>query len=176
MAFQTTVNYSLGAGVIGDRAAETPLIAQTLILNTTDHPERNVIGRAFSFTTGSATTVTAGNPSEDLVYAGILVNAKAYTNVGTTVGGPLASNLALPNNAFGEFATMGTFFVTLGTTATVGNLIVFDNTTGVLEDIAPTATVPSGKSPAYAMVTKANVTAAGLAIIILNPTIIYATA
>lgn len=169
MAFQSTIYLQQGAGVVGDRASDTPWIVKPYMLTSAD-AANNVIGRGFSISAEGV--ARAGNTgSNTLPFAGILVNSKAYASFGTAAGGPLAPTLTLANYVTAEFATMGTYFITLGDVAAIGDLIVYDNTTGVLTSIAPTANLPVGTSFAYAKVVDRTVAGAGLAVIEIDPTL-----
>jgi hypothetical protein len=66
---------------------------------------------------------------------------------------------------------MGTFIVTLPDAAAIGDLVVYDNTTGAISTISPGDDLPVGKSFAYAMVTDRTVSGAGLGVITLTPTL-----
>jgi len=148
MAFQSTVYSQQGFGVVGEIFDNGPVRAEPFIINSAS-AANNVFGRAFSIT--AEVVVSAGNPSGNKVFAGILINPKGSSSNGTT-SSPLAATLTLPNYSIGEICNMGSIVVTLGAAANIGDLVIFDNTTGVLETIAPGADLPSGKSPAYAVV------------------------
>lgn len=168
MAFQTTVFLQQGFGVTGDRFNDGPSRAESYIINSAD-AAYNIFGRGFSITAQG--TAAAGNSGGTAVFAGILVNPKGSASRGTTAGGTLAPTLTLANYEQGELATMGSYVVALPASAAIGDLVVYDNTTGALTTIAPAADLPVGKSFAYATVDYFTPTVAGLAVITLSPTL-----
>jgi len=163
--FQSAVFPQQGFGVPGELYANTPKRSKSFILNSAS-AAYNVFGRAFSIT--SQGIAAAGNTTGALVYAGILVNPKASASFGDTTS-PLNPSLTLPNYSQGELLTMGTIVVTLPAAAAIGDIVIFDNTTGALSTIAPGVALPVGKSYAYANVDYYTVSAAGLAVITLTP-------
>lgn len=168
MAFQSTVNFAQGAGVVGELFVQSPRIALEYILNSAD-AAYNVFGRCF--TVVSQGVAEAGNPDEDAIFAGFLVNPKGSTTSGTVAGGSLAPTLTLPNYSQGELLTEGIIWVSLPAAAAIGDLVVYDNTTGALSTIAPDAALPTGKSFAYAEVYAFTVAAAGLAVVRVDTSI-----
>jgi hypothetical protein len=169
---QTTVFAQMGFGVPGELFDSGPVRAQPYNLVSAS-ASYNVFGSAFTFL--SQGTAQAGNPGGSAVFVGILVNPKGSASAGTS-GAPLAPTLTLPNNAPAELLTEGSIIVSLPAAANVGDLVVFDNTTGALSTIAPTAEIPSGKSPAFAFVDRFPITAASLAVITLQPSLAYVPA
>lgn len=167
MTYQTTINAKPGLGVVGDIIFDTPRFAQSYILNSAD-ASYNVFGRGFSIT--SEGNAAAGNAGGTAQFAGILCNPKASASVGDSTN-PLNPTLTLPDYSQGELLTMGSMIVTLAAAAAIGDLVVYNNTTGVLSTIAPGADLPVGTSFAYAFVDHYTVTAAGLAVITLMPTL-----
>lgn len=168
MGFQSTVFFQQGLGVPGDRYADFPSIARSFDI-VSALASYNIIG-ATMFTITSQGLAQAGNTGSSGVFAGLLVNPHVYTTAG--VGGvALAPTLTLPNNSQVELATEGSFVVTLPAAANIGDLVVFDNVTGAMSTIIPSAALPVGKTFGYAMVDFFTVTAAGLGVITLNPTL-----
>lgn len=138
--FQSTVNINLGFGVPGELIVDGPQRVDSLTLGSTG----GYIGTAFtkSNTTNIASqggAITAGST----VFAGILVNPKAYASFGGA-GAPLDPTLFLHGNSQGEFLTMGTIVVTLDGAANIGDLVQYDETTGVLSAIEPGASPAAG--------------------------------
>lgn len=163
--FQSTVNVNLGFGVPGELIVDGPQRVDSLTLDGTG----GTIGLAFtkSSTTNIATqggAIVAGTN----LFAGILVNPKAYASFGTN-SAPLDPTLFLGPNTQGEFLTMGTIVVTLVGAAEIGDLVQYNETTGVLSAITPGTSPASG----FALVPNAVVwnyaqTATGLAAIRLT--------
>jgi len=163
--FQSTVNVNLGFGIPGELIVDGPQRVDSLTLDGTG----GTIALAFtkSSTTNIATqggAIVAGTN----LFAGILVNPKAYASFGAA-SAPLDPTLFLGPNTQGEFLTMGTIVVTLVGAAEIGDLVQYQESTGILSAITP------GTSPAtgYALVPNAVVwnyaqTATGLAAIRLT--------
>lgn len=165
MSFQSTVFLQQGFGVAGELFTDSPRRAESFILNSAD-AAYNVFGRAFTVTSEGVAAAGGTNP-----FAGFLVNPKGSVLQGTQAGGSLAPTLTLPNYAQGELLTMGSIIVNLPAAAAIGDLVVYDNTTGALSTITPSAALPVGTTFAQAKVDYFTVTAAGLAVITVSPTI-----
>lgn len=171
MGFQSTVSLQQGFGVPGELYTDSPWRAQSFTLESAD-ATYNVIG-ATAYTITSQGIAEAGSGGA-LGFAGILANPKDQSLVGTG-GDPLAPTLVLPNEAQAELVTMGTMVVTLPAPAAIGDYVLFDNTTGALETMAPSGTLPGGKSFANALVDYYTVTGAGLAVITISPALVIPT-
>src|SRR5574337_1409545 len=170
----TNVNQLMGFGIPGERYGSGPWRAEPFQLETTD-PTNNIFGRAFSILSSGPTTalsvgtVEAGNTNANRAYAGILVDPKNYALYGDGVN-PLNPSLTLPNGLIGQFVTTGEIVVALTNTPNVGDYVIFDNTSGALQGLAPATPVPVGFSKAYAIVRSYVVVAQGhIAVIELNP-------
>jgi hypothetical protein len=166
MAFQSTVFIKQGFGVIGELYTDGPHRAQSYILNSAD-PANNVFGRAFTVIAQGEAQAGIAAPAP---YAGILVNPKTHALRGDGVS-TLNPSLTLPNFAQADIASMGTIVVTFGIAANVGDLVVYDNVTGILSPVAPAAALPAGTSFAQAVVDYYDITS-GLATITLDPTLV----
>lgn len=162
MSFQSTVYLQQGFGIPGELFDDAPYKAEPFIINSTD-ADNNVFGRCFTIT--SEGNAEAGGTG---VFGGFLVNPKGSAAFGTA-GDPLAASLTLPNYAQGELLTMGSIIVTLPGAAAIGDLVVFDNTSGELDTIAPGADLPVGNTFAQAKVDRFTVSGAGNAVITVNP-------
>ena len=165
MAFQTTVFLQNGSGVPGEQYANYPSIAQSFIMYNAGHPEYNIIGST-CYTITSPGQAQAGSGGA-LGFAGFLMNPKVYAFQGTAAG-TLVPTLTLPNYTQGEFMQEGSLWVTLPGTAVIGDLIIFDNTTGAISSITNATALPSGHSFAQAQVDYYNVTTPGLAVITIQ--------
>jgi len=170
--FQSTVNFNQGFGVIGELFDSSPRRTQPFVLNSAS-AAYNVFGRAFTILGSFSSDVSivetaqAGNPTGSGVFAGILVNPKVAALIGDGAN-PLNPALVLPNESTAEILMMGSIIVYLGAAANVGDLVIYDNTTGVLSTITPSTSLPSGHSSAYAVVDRYPISAAGLAVITLT--------
>ena len=139
--FQSTVNVQLGFGIPGELIVDGPQRVDSLTLDSSG----GTIGLAFtkSNTTDVATqggAITNGST----VFAGILVNPKAYAAYGPVGGDPLDPPLFLRGNSQGEFLTMGTIVVTLVGAANIGDLVQYEIATGILSAIQPGTTPATG--------------------------------
>jgi hypothetical protein len=142
MGFQTAVNIELGFGIPGALYDDGPVRCAEYELNSAQ-ASYNVIGAtAFTVTSadpgdnsGSAVAVAGGTGA----FAGILMNPKVYANYGTSAGGPLTSNLTLPNFTLAELLSMGDIVVSLPGPANIGDLVCYDQTTGRISTFPKTA-------------------------------------
>ena len=166
MTFQTAVFQQQGSGVPGELYVDYPRRAQSFTMFNSGHPEYNIVGQT-CYTITSPGFAQAGNGGT-LGFAGFLFNPKVYSLQGT-VAGTLNPTMVLPNYTQGEFITEGSIWVNLPNTANIGDLIVYDNTTGAIASITPSTSLGSGRTFANAVVAYQNVTVAGLAIIAINP-------
>lgn len=138
MTLQSSVSLAQGFGVVGELFTDSPHRAAPFTLDSAD-ATYNVIGRAF--TVKSEGVAAAGLNAAGATFAGILADPKAYDSRGTIAGGPLAATLTLANAELGELVTMGEIIVTLADAAAIGDLVYFDNTTGILGTVGPSVNV-----------------------------------
>lgn len=142
MGFQTQVNVQLAFGLPGALYDDSPVRATPWELNSAA-AAYNVIGAtAFTATTAdpgdsSAAGVAAAGGTGQFV--GILANNKVYATSGPTTGA-LNPTTTLPNFTIGELVTMGHLIVALPGPANVGDKLCYDQTTGRIQNYAPTAT------------------------------------
>lgn len=164
---QSTVNYNLGFGVIGEFYDDSPRRVQPGVLHSAD-ASYNVIGRVVTYTSlGSAdgtapAIVAAGGAAAS--FAGILVGPKEQALVGTTAG-TLTPTLTLPQDTTVQFAAMGSVIVALDAAADETTALKYNTTTGVILTGAPgagEAALPNAKVVRYESA------AAGLAVIQLT--------
>jgi hypothetical protein len=165
-SFQKTVNQYMGFGVPGELFVDSPSRVAPFTLNSAQ-ASYNIIG-ATAYTVSSDGVAQAGNPGGTNVYAGILIGPKEQALIGDG-SNPLNPSMTLPNNVIAELITMGIIIVSLPAAANIGDVVIFDNTTGALSTIAPGVALPAGKSYANAYVRRYTVSAAGLAVIEINP-------
>lgn len=168
-SFQTTVNEFPGFGVAGTLYSKSPLVASSNII-VSGSAANNVFGRACSFTTPAGVgqnVVNAGNTGGQ-PYAGIIANPAATTLFGGT-SGPLSPTLTVPNQTTIDVVSEGIIVVQLDVAANIGDVVIFNNTTGVLSARAPGTQLPNGYSNANATVYMFDISAAGLAVIWVRP-------
>lgn len=127
--FQSTVNVNLGFGIPGELIVDGPQRAESLILDA----DGGTIGLAFT-KSNTTNVATQGGAIVDgtNVFAGILVNPKAYASYGAVGGAPLDPTMFLPPYSQGEFLTMGTIVVTMNGAANIGDIVFYEDTTGQL--------------------------------------------
>lgn len=141
--FQSTVNIFNALGIPGELAFNGPIRAGSYNLTSSGTP--NVVGYAYTVLAGanpdpSGAAGNAGNATVGGtgVFAGILMNPKEYALRGTSLGGPLAASLVLPDYEIGDLLLMGEVFVNLPGPASIGDLVSYDALTGALNSFAPT--------------------------------------
>ena len=141
--FQSTVNVNLAFGVVGETIFDGPQRVETLTLDSSG----GTVGLAFT-KSNSTNVATQGGTivNGTSVFAGILVNPKAYASYGAVGGNPLDPTLFLGGNKQGEFMTMGTIVVSLAGAGNIGDVIQYNNTTGVLSALQPGSTVTAGNT------------------------------
>lgn len=143
MTFQSTIQDSLAAGVVGEVITSGPYRAQPGILSSTS-AANNVVGRAFRHVAASDTDVSADAAG---VFAGILCHPKSYALFGDA-SNPLNPTLTLPNELNVSLLLMGYILVDLSQDApatgsrAIGAEIWYEDATGILVGVVPgTATV-----------------------------------
>lgn len=134
MTLQSTVALNQGFGVVGELAFDGPLRAISAVI---DHATAAniVVGRWFT-----APADGEYRPGGTGAVGGLLVNPKVYASIGTSAGGPLAPTLIVPTGTVGEFASMGEFVVAAANAVALGDLAMYDTTTGAISALSPTAT------------------------------------
>jgi hypothetical protein len=142
MPFQYQVNIQTAPGIPGELYDEGPLRAEPLIVNS-NGASPNTVGFAYTKDNQYNIASVGGVIAVGTPFAGILVNPKAYASFGSSAG-TLAPTLDLPDNAQGEFLTMGTIFVRLTTAASIGDWVIYDTTTGALAAVSPGDAAPAG--------------------------------
>ena len=136
MTFQTTVYTDRAIGVVGEMLVDQPTRVSPLNLLSAD-ASYNVFGRAFTYGADDQTAQAGNGSSTAPVFAGVLVNPKEHSTSGTAAGGTLAPTLTLRNYESAAFMKEGSCIVTLAGAANIGDLVYYDNTTGVLGTVPP---------------------------------------
>jgi hypothetical protein len=165
MGFQTAVQLQQGFGVPGELFTDGPYRAESFIINSAS-AAYNIIG-ATVCTVSSQGVVAAGGTG---AFAGFLVNPKGQALLGTS-SGTLNPSLTVPNYTQVEVLSMGTIIVTLPAAAAIGDLVLYNTTTGALSTMVNGGTPPGGTAYANAWVDYYTVGGAGLAVITVNPAI-----
>jgi len=171
MGFQTAVYADQAIGIPGTRYDDSPLRALSYIINSAS-AAYNIIG-ATAMTVTSDGIAQAGSGGTR-GFAGILANPEIQALFGAG-GVPLNPSLTLNNGIVAACVTMGRIFVTLPAAANIGDLVVFDNTTGALSTVAPGAGLPVGKTFAQSQVIRYTLSGAGVAVIEIDPYLVAPT-
>ena len=165
MAFQSTVRNEQGFGIVGELFDDGPHRVQPFTLRS-DDAAHNVFGRAF--TVLSEGVAEAGKDSSQ-VFAGILVSPKEHA----LIGNGLAPSLTLPNETEASLLSEGSVVVALGANAAIGDVVIYENATGIVKTIAPGAALPANHTHIHgAYVDRVTATAVSgytLAVITLAP-------
>lgn len=179
-AFQTTVGFQQGFGVIGEKAYIGPSRVKPGLLKSAD-PTLNIVGRAAAIkagATGSFPVAADGgiNPKtmqvgvgDAGVFAGLIVNPKAYASLGTLAGGSLAPTTTLPNDIVVELATEDDWIISLAAASNPGDVVYYTTATGVLVTAAPGAAIPGGAAGPIGTIDRFVNAAASLAVVHLEP-------
>lgn len=146
MPFQNTVNWDMASGVPGEIAFDGPTRAEPGILNSAD-AANNVFGRVFSESPAAPGVWRAGytDAALDARFA-IMISPKEHVSYGTAAGGTLAPTLTLPNGVIATFLTMGEVWAISAVAADIGDVLIFNNTTGVLTAQPAATAVPGGST------------------------------
>lgn len=162
-AFQSTVNISLGFGIIGEMIAGTPHRTDSLTLDANG----GTVGNFFTKSNSTGVATQGGTIAAGVVPAGFLVNPKVYATAGPSTGA-LDPTLDLPGNVQGEFLVEGDIVVNVTGAANIGDQVQYNLTTGVLSAVAPAGTVTAGNAFVAGAVVKTATAAAGLVAIHVN--------
>ena len=170
--FQSTVSEFAGFGVPGTLYNQSPYVASANTIYSEANFANNIFGYACSYNPNNPSvagqnTVNPGNTGSQ-VFAGIIANPAALTLFGGT-SGPLSPSLVIPNYSIIDVVTEGILVVYLNNAANIGDVVIFNNTTGALYSQAPGTQLPSGYSNANATVYEYAITEAGLATIWIRP-------
>lgn len=133
--FQSTVRNEQGFGVVGEIFDNGPYRVQPWTLRS-DDAALNVFGRAF--TVLSEGVAEAGKDGTQ-VFAGILVSPKEHALNGSSID----PSLTLPNETVASLLSEGSVVVSLAAVAAIGNVVIYENATGIVKTIAPGAALPA---------------------------------
>lgn len=134
MTFQTKINIEQGFGVPGDIHLDSPMRAESLVIDSKG-AQKNLVGYAYTKDTATNIAQVGGSVASGRIFAGILANSKAYP-LYPSEEGTLAPSLALPDHVRGDFVTMGDVVIRIKGTAKIGDFVVFDSTTGEISAVA----------------------------------------
>lgn len=134
MAFQKTVNFEQGFGVPGDLHLDSPIRAESLIVDSKG-AQKNYYGYAYTKDASTNIAQVGGTIASGRVFAGIMVNSKDAVLYGTA-SGTLEPTLAIPDLSQANFAVMADVVINVTTACKTGDFVVYDKTTGELSTVA----------------------------------------
>lgn len=137
MGFQSTIALAQGFGVVGEEAFAGPLRAIPGVLKAGADAVNVVVGRYFT----QDPSDLQWQPGGSFAQGGLLVQPKSMQSIGTAAGGPLAPTLVVPVGTVGQLAQMGEFVVAWAAAVSIGDLVHYNTTTGVLGTVAPQVSV-----------------------------------
>lgn len=130
MAFQSSVNQKLAVGVVGDFAlAGDPRRVSPYTIASSS---AGSIGKAYTIDSTDPSKVNLGGSG---VFAGIAVNSKEYVRNG------LSATLDFNQYDECQLCTMGSIWLSIADTVTVGMAAYFNTTTGVITAAASGETI-----------------------------------
>lgn len=135
MSFQSTVSANQGFGIVGEIFDDGPYRVQPFTLRS-DSAADNVFGRAF--TVVSEGIAEAGKDGSQ-VFAGILVNPKEHA----LSGSGLSPSLTLANETVASLLSEGSVVVSLAAVANIGDVVIYENATGIIKTVAPGGALPA---------------------------------
>lgn len=153
MAFQSTINSQLGAGIAGEASHDAPSRANPVILASAN-AANNQIGNCAVFyipATGanSPYRVAADKATGTGAFAGFLGDPKAHASYGTAAGGPLAPTITLPNGINASAWAEGMVYMNIANSAAIGDEIYALESNGTLVASPPGAAIANAtKLPA----------------------------
>lgn len=163
MAFQGSVAVKQGFDVPGEVFQDVPWTVLSYILESSGQP--NIIGStAYTITDDGVAQAGSGGT---FGFAGILCMPKSYTLTGVG-GSALAPSKQLADGTQAELLSDGMIAVMLPAAANIGDLVIYNNTTGALATMAPTDQLPVGFSFANAIVSQFTQTISGEGIAIIH--------
>lgn len=161
MTTQTTVRATLTTGIVGKVARDGPTRAAPWNLNPAGgSAQPNTIGLAF--TQQADEDAEAGGSG---VFVGVLMLPNNYALQGTTAG-TLEPTIEVEDGTVGELLTMGIVYlnVVLAGAGTVGDVLTYNTTTGIISDTAASGTQIAFGATLY----EQNLTGTGLGIVQLT--------
>lgn len=145
MAFQREVGFAQGFGVPGDIHLDSPTRAENLLIDSKG--KKNSYGYAFTKSNATNIATVGGEIKEGAVFAGILANPKEAVLFGNEKG-TLEPTLSIPDGQRGDFVTMGDVVIHVATKCNIGDLVVYDISTGELSTVAA-GTQQAGEGKAF---------------------------
>jgi len=139
---QSVVRFDQAFGVVGEMDMTGPHRVEPGTINSPT-PANNVIGRLF--TQNAAGVWRAGDPDTSGLRSAILGFPKEHALRGDGVE-TLNPSMTLPNNAQGQFMTMGFIVIALPAVIALGSRLIYDQATGIISGLANGASVPAGSA------------------------------
>ncbi|MGV7078483.1 structural cement protein Gp24 [Testudinibacter sp. P80/BLE/0925] len=156
MTFQKTVNFEQGFGVPGDIHLDSPIRAESLVVDSKG-AQKNHYGYAYTKDASTNIAQVGGAIGAGKVFAGIMVNSKEAALYGGATG-TLEPTLAIPDNSQADFAVMADIVVQVSTACKIGDFVVYDETTGALSTVADSSSLGGKKLVPNAVVYRYPVT------------------
>lgn len=149
MGFQTTVRYDYAFGIPGEMKYDGPKRVNTGFLNSAS-AAYNIVGQTYFTQPAAGGAYVAGGTG---LPGGLLCNPKVYASFGTSAGGPLAPTMTLANNVEAEFAIMGYYVANMPAACNIGDLVIYDTTTGAIASIPPVTAFTASQTTTVLTVT-----------------------
>lgn len=134
---QSSVRFDMGFGVPGQIISDAPHESHAGLIESASSAYNIVGATAFTQPRAGGAVAAGGAISSGNPFFGILANPKVYASFGTSAGGPLAATMTLANEVEAEFVRRGQMVIKLAAACSIGDLLIFDNTTGVLSTVSP---------------------------------------
>lgn len=146
MTLQSTVYSTLGHGVPGELAFDTPLRATPGTIDPAATAANCVMGRYFTKSRTTGLYRPGGDTATDttLIFGGIAGSPKSAIAYGVGTD-PFAASLALAPGDTTDFFEMATPWIRVTAAALIGDIVAYDIVTGQLFTYAPGATIPAGR-------------------------------
>ncbi len=161
MAFQQNVRYDYAFGVPGEIKYDGPSRVATGFLNSASAAYNIVGATIMTQPVGGGTIAAGGVIGAANVFFGLLANPKVYASFGTVTNGPLAPTMTLANNVEAECLQMGYAVVSVPAACNIGDLLIFNTTTGAISTIKPTTTFSGSIAITTGVLTVTALTAGG---------------
>lgn len=143
MGFQQSAETAtyLGIGLPGDVARNSPVRANALPID--EGVASATIGYFYTQDTATGKVSPGGTLGDAVIFAGILTGSKQHYNQGAS-GSQFNPSMAIPGGQTGEFLRMGHVIVAVSRATTIGDRLIYNQTTGQVNSIAPGANPASG--------------------------------
>ena len=142
MALQSTVYRSIGRGVPGELAFDTPLRATPGMIDPAAVAANCAYGRFFTKSADTGLYSPGGTLDADTIFGGIANSPKEGIAYGT-LNEPFAPSLAIRPGDVAAFIEMGAPWVSVARASKIGDPVIYSTLTGEVNTMAPGATAPT---------------------------------